>query len=139
MKSIELANNSLQMELWTPEQEKKWKQALDEIQRKALLKFKPPQKLTVSEWADKFRIIPAGESSRPGHWQTDFVPYMRKIMASYEDEDIDEIVFLKATQIGGTEAGINMVGYTIDQHPRRLLFVMPDEDTFREFSDERLQ
>lgn len=132
-------NTSPSTELWTEAQIEKWEKTLAEVQRKAFLKFKPPKKLTVSEWADKFRIIPAGESSRPGHWQTDFVPYMRKIMDSYEDEDIDEIVFLKATQIGGTEAGINMVGYTIDQHPRRLLYVMPDEDTFREFSDERLQ
>lgn len=95
--------------------------------------------MTVSEWADRNRVLPVGSTSRPGLWSTDFVPYMRAIMDSFADESIEEIAFIKASQTSGTESALNMLGYTIDQKPHRLLYVMPDEDTYREFSEERLQ
>ena len=77
--------------------------------------------MTVSEWADKYRIMSKEESSFPGPWQTDRVPYMRKIMDTWNDDDIEYIVFIKSTQVGATEAGINIIAYTIDQDPSRLL------------------
>lgn len=108
------------------------------IQR-ALLAFEPPEKLTVSEWADKYRNMSSEETSRPGMWDTDSVPYMKFIMDCFAQDRIREIVMLKCTQIGGTEAMINMLGYTIDVNPSRIMYVLPDDDLCLNFSDERLK
>ncbi len=102
-------------------------------------KFSPPEKMTVSEWADRYRVMSKEESSFPGPWQTDRVPYLRKIMDAWNDDEIEYIVFIKSTQVGATEAGINIIGYTIDQDPSRLLYLMPDDDIAKDFSADRLQ
>lgn len=121
------------------EQIEKWQNALEDIGKKAFAKLKPPERMSVSEWADHNRVLPAGSTSKPGLWSTEFVPYMRDIMDAFADESIEEIDFIKASQTSGTESALNMLGYTIDQRPHRLLYVMPDEETYKEFSEERLQ
>ena len=101
--------------------------------------FEPPEKLTVSQWADKYRMLSKEETSRPGMWDTSSVPYMKFIMDAFSDETLREIVLLKAAQIGGSECMINMVGYTIDQKPSRMYYVLPDDDLCVKFSDHRIR
>ena len=72
-------------------------------------------------------------------WDTSSVPYMKKIMDCFSEETIREIVFLKSTQIGGSEALINMLGYIIDQQPSRIYYVLPDDDLCIKFSENRLK
>ena len=106
---------------------------------RSLRAFEPPEHLTVSEWADRYRNMSSEETSRPGMWDTDSVPYMKFIMDCFAQDRIREIVMLKCTQIGGTEAMINMLGYTIDVNPSRIMYVLPDDDLCLNFSDERLK
>ena len=106
---------------------------------RALSTFTPPENLTVSGWADKYRLMSSEETSRPGNWDTAAVPYMKFIMDSFNNDQIEEIVWLKCTQIGGTEAMLNMVGYTISQNPSRIMYVLPDDDLIDQFSELRLQ
>lgn len=101
--------------------------------------FMPPEKLTVSEWADKYRVLSSEETSRPGNWDTNTVPYMRFIMDCFNDDQIQEVNVLKCTQIAGTEGLLNIVGYIIDQDPSRIVYVLPDDDLCKEFSDMRMQ
>ena len=112
---------------------------LAKLVKRACKIFKAPERIKVSEWADKYRYMSSEETSRPGPWRTSIVPYLAKIMDCLNDDDIEKVIFLKPTQIGGTEAGINIVGYIIDQQPSRILYVLPDEDTMRDFSSQRLQ
>lgn len=101
--------------------------------------FTPPEHLSVTEWADKYRIMSSEETSRPGAWDTNTVPYMKFIMDCFCSDSIEEIVWLKCTQIGGTEAMLNMVGYSISQNPSRIMYVLPDDDLIEQFSELRLQ
>lgn len=101
--------------------------------------FRPPEHITVSEWADKYRMLSSEETSRPGMWNTADFPYTRFIMDCFNDKTINEIVMLKCTQIGGTEMLLNMVGYTIDQNPSRVYYVLPDDDLCEKFSEGRLK
>jgi len=117
----------------------KWQADLDERLKRALTTFAPPTKLKVSEWAEKYRIMNREETSKPGPWKNSTVPYLEKIMDAFNDDYIEFIAFIKAAQTGGTEAALNMTGYTIDQDPSRMMYVLPDEDTAKNFSTERLQ
>lgn len=101
--------------------------------------FKPPEPLTVSEWADKNRILSREESPTAGKWNTDNSPYLKAIMDTFTDNTTQITTFLKPSQVGATEAGINICGYTVDYNPCRLLYVMPDEELAKDFSVDRLQ
>ena len=79
----------------------------------ALKVLKPPEKLTVSEWADKYRILDAQTSAEPGKWNTSRTEYLKGIMNAFTDVEVEKIVFVKPTQVGGTECLNNMIGYVI--------------------------
>ena len=64
-----------------------------------LNQLKPPLKLKVSEWADQYRILSQESSAEPGHYRTDRTPYLREIMNCLNDFHVEEIVFMKSSQV----------------------------------------
>lgn len=105
----------------------------------ALVTLKPPENITVSEWADKNRILDAKTSSEPGQWRTDRTPYLRAIMDSYNDPCIEIITFVKPTQVGGTEALNNIIGYVIANCPSPSMMIYPTIDLAEYSSFNRIQ
>lgn len=101
--------------------------------------LRPPEKHTVSEWADRFRVLDSKTSAEPGQWTTDRTPYLRGIMDAFTDPRIEEIIFVKPTQVGGTESLNNMLGYVIAQDPSPALVVYPMLDLAEYTSKNRLQ
>jgi len=97
----------------------------------------PPPKLTVSEWADRTRMV-SSYSAEPGPWRTARTPYLREIMDAASDPEVNTVVFMKCARIGGTEAGLNIVGYFIDQDPSPIMIVQPRVDDAKDFSKEQL-
>ncbi|MCX7779620.1 MAG: phage terminase large subunit family protein [Negativicutes bacterium] len=97
--------------------------------------FKPPEKLTVSQWADKNRILDEKSSASPGAWKTERTPYLRKIMDVFCEDGIEEITFCAGSQLGKTEAEYNMLCYAVDQDPGPAVIVYPT-DKLAEFASE---
>jgi phage terminase large subunit GpA-like protein len=94
--------------------------------------------LTVSEWADRYRMLPTG-SSEPGPWRTARVPYLKDIMDALSTSSaVERVVFMKAAQTGGTEAALNAIGYWIDHAPGVILAVWPSIDMVRKNSRIRI-
>lgn len=105
----------------------------------ALKILKPPENLTVSQWADKYRILDAKTSAEPGPWRTARTPYLQGIMDAFNDPEIEEIIFVKPTQVGGTESLQNIVGYIIAQDPSPTLIVYPTLELAEYTSKNRIQ
>ena len=105
----------------------------------ALSIFKPPEQLTVSEWADKRRILDAKTSAEPGQWRTMRTPYLQGVMDAFNNPDIEEIIFVKPTQVGGTECLNNIVGYIVEQDPSPTLIVYPTLELAEYTSKNRIQ
>lgn len=100
--------------------------------------LRPPPKLTISEWADRYRVIPPG-APEPGPWRTDRTPYLRGIMDTLSDRREQHVVAMLASQTGKTEVILNALGYYIDQEPSTILVVQPNEKPMGEaFSKDRL-
>ncbi|WP_372425852.1 phage terminase large subunit family protein [Salinarimonas chemoclinalis] len=98
----------------------------------------PERQLTVSEWADANRLMPS-TTAEPGPWRTGRVPYLREIMdALSTSSPVDEVVFMKGTQVGGTECALNAVGYWVDHSPGVILLVWPSLDMVRKNSRIRI-
>ena len=78
----------------------------------------PDPDLTVSEWADKHRMLSGRASAEPGRYRTLRTPYMREIMDRLSPGDpTQRIVFMKAAQVGATEAGNNWIANPIQLFP----------------------
>ena len=102
--------------------------------------LRPPPKLTITEFADKHRILSSGTSNEPGPWRTSRVPYLKEI--GYELSPIshtEEVVFMKGTQVAATELGINWQLYIAYYGLGSILSVYPTDATSELYSTTRLQ
>jgi phage terminase large subunit GpA-like protein len=100
--------------------------------------MKPPPKLTVSEWADTFRVLSSESSAEPGKWSTSRAEYQRGMMDAVSDTDIETVVLMTCAQIGKTELINNVVGYHIHQDPAPMLVVQPTLEMAQTWSKDRL-
>lgn len=99
----------------------------------------PPPKLTVSEWADKHRVLSAASgTAAPGQWRTSRTPYLKEIMDTIGGTKNRRVVFCKAARVGGSECGNNAIGYFIDQEPSAMLIAYPSDDAKKTWSKEVL-
>ena len=97
-----------------------------------------PEQLTVSQWAEKYRVLDES-SSLPGKWSNDVTPYLVEIMDSFNDPYIEHINFCKPTQVGGTEALINELGWIVTQNPSPTMIVYPTDDLAKDVSNDKLK
>ena len=100
--------------------------------------FKPPERYTVAEWADNFRVL-TNISAEPGRWRTNRTPYLKEPMDKFTDPLIEQIVLCFGAQIGKTEAELNMIGYALDQTQSPVMMVYPTDSIAKFASDKRVQ
>lgn len=92
----------------------------------------PIKRLTVSEWAQQYRVLSSVSSAEPGRWRNSRVPYLVEIMDRFSPyDDAQEIIVMKGSQVGVTEAGFNAIGFYIDNDPCSMMYVMPTEATVK--------
>lgn len=107
--------------------------------KKALEALSPPENLIVSEWAQRHRILDAKSSAIPGRWSNHITPYLVDIMNEYNNPDTEETIFVKSTQVGGTEVILNVLGYTVSQDPYPAMVVYPTDRLGENNSDLRIK
>lgn len=105
---------------------------------KLLKKFKPPLNLTLSEWADKYRVLSAEDSAEPGRWRTSKAPYQKEIMNAISDPKTEEVIVQASAQVGKTAIELNALGYFIHQDPSPIIVIMPTVDMGAAFSKKRV-
>jgi phage terminase large subunit GpA-like protein len=99
----------------------------------------PDASLTVSQWSDLHRILSSRGASEAGPYRTARTPYMRGIMDALGPGDpARRVVFMKAAQVGATEAGNNWIGFVMHQAPGPFLAVQPNVDLAKRLSQQRL-
>lgn len=94
---------------------------------KAVQVLRPVERVTVSRWAEVNRVLP-DSNSIPGPWRNSVTPYLVEIMDAFSDEMVEEIIFVKPTQVGGTSAMENMLASAIAQDPAPAMCVYPSDD-----------
>ena len=86
---------------------------------------RPRERLTVSQWADKFRYLSPVASAEPGRWRTDRAAYQRGIMDAFTEPGVKAIRIMSSAQVGKTEVINNAVGYFADWDPCPIMVVHP--------------
>jgi phage terminase large subunit GpA-like protein len=101
--------------------------------------LRPDPLLTVSEWADRHRVLSSRAAAEPGRYRTQRTPYMRDIMdALSPGNPAQRIVFMKGVQVGASEGGFNFIGFVIHQAPGPMLAVQPTVELAKRASRQRI-
>ncbi len=101
--------------------------------------MRPDADLTVSEWADAHRWLSSRAAAEPGRYRTARAPYLRAIMdALSPSHPAQRISFMKAAQVGATEAGNNWIGFVIHHAPGPMLAVLPTVEMAKRTSRGRI-
>ena len=110
--------------------------AIDQVQADARNAWRPPKKMTLSEWADANAYLSAESSAQEGRWRT--LPYQRGIMDAMTDPTIEQVVFMKSARVGYTKCLNNLIGYHIHQDPCPIMLVQPTESDAEGYSKEEI-
>jgi len=114
------------------------KNPLNATIKKAVSHFMPPEQLTVTEWADKYRRLSPENSAEAGRWRTSRTPYLKEIMDAFTDPNVHRIAVAASSQVGKTEMEMNMIGYMVDIDPGPAMFVLPTVDNGKDMSKRRM-
>ncbi len=100
--------------------------------------FRPPPRLSLSEWADRHFRLSSVSSAEPGQWYTSRAEYQRGILDSITDPAVQEVTVMSSAQIGKTSIELIALGFFIDQDPSPVLVVLPTIEMAETWSKNRL-
>lgn len=101
--------------------------------------LRPDPAQTIDEWADAHVQLPP-YVAESGQWRTGRTPFLREIMQCLSpSHPCTKVVFMKCVQIGGTQIGVNWMGYVIDRAPGAMLAFEPTKDLAKKLSEEKFQ
>lgn len=109
--------------------------ALTQRLRSARAALRPPPRLNVVEWADRYRYVTL--SSSPGEWETRAQPIAYGPMLAVTEPDTVRITVMAGTQVVKSELLTNVAYFFIHQEPSPILFVQPSQGAAASFSKER--
>ena len=99
---------------------------------------RPEPDLLVSEWADKYRILPP-TSPEPGPYRSSRTPYMVEIMDTlHHAHPAREVYFMKGGQIAATTGGENWIGHIMDNAPGPAMAIEPGETLLKRLVNHRI-
>jgi phage terminase large subunit GpA-like protein len=106
------------------------------IWSQAVATWKPPAKMTLSQWADTFGYLSPESSAAPGRWRT--LPYQKEIMDAFTDPAVERITLMKSARVGYTKIINHAIGYHIHQDPCPILCVQPTIEDAQGYSKDEI-
>ena len=90
--------------------------------------FKPDPRYTVTEWAENFRMLTSESSAEAGVYRVSRTPYLKEIMDVLSpNSPVQQVKVIKGTQLGFSQAGINVALAFLDYYPCPILYILPTE------------
>jgi len=99
--------------------------------------LRPPERLTVSQAAEKYRYL-NNPGSYIGPWKNEKTPYIVEPMDVLGSREYRECIFVGPSQSGKTEILINHLAFTIVCDPADYLIVQMSQGQARDFSMRRI-
>lgn len=116
----------------------KKRRAVDATFSRAFENYRPPENLTVSQWAERYRVLSRESSAEAGPWRNARTPYLVEPMDAITDAAVRHVTLVASSQVGKSELELNAIGYIIDQDPGSMLYIQPKLDDAKKFSRLRI-
>ena len=110
--------------------------SITELEKNAYLAFKPPRKLTLSEWANEYAYLSAESSAEGGRWRT--LPYQKGIMDAITNPDVEQVTVMKSARVGYSKILNHIIAYHIHQDPCPIMVVQPTIEDATGYSKEEI-
>jgi phage terminase large subunit GpA-like protein len=99
----------------------------------------PPPRLTVTEWAERNRVLSGKDSAEPGPYRVARTPYAREPQDCLSaTSTVEEVVLMWGAQTSKTTILSNWVAYLVDVSPGPMMVVQPTIDMAKRYSRQRL-
>lgn len=100
--------------------------------------FNPPERLKVSQAAEKYRYL-KNQGSYVGPWKNTVAPYMIEPMDELNNPDLQAFIFVGPAQSGKTDALLlNWITYSVVSDPMDMIIYTPTMAATRDFSTRRV-
>jgi terminase, large subunit len=109
---------------------------VEKLRKSAALAFKPPKKMTLSEWADSYAYLSAESSAEGGRWHT--LPYQKGIMDAITNPKIEQISVMKSARVGYSKILNHVAAFHIHQDPCPIMIVQPTIEDAQGYSKEEI-
>lgn len=99
--------------------------------------IRPPERLTVSQAAEKYRQL-NNRGSYVGPWKNSVTPYLIEPMDVMTSDDYQSMIFVGPAQSGKTDMAINFMVYAAICDPSDMMIVQTTKTTAEEFAEKKL-
>ena len=100
--------------------------------------WRPPPKISTTDWSRRFRTLSAEESARPGRFRDDMTPWLPFIQDALDDPAIWKVVCMKSAQVAWTTALLNWLGKLMHSQPSPVIGMFAKTEAAKEFREEKL-
>lgn len=108
------------------------------LARRFLMTFKPPERISCSTWAEKYRRLSPEASSKGGAFSFYYAPWQREPMDQPDNPEVAMTVMVWPSQTAGkTETVNNLIGKKIDIDPCPILMLQPTLEMSETWSKDR--
>lgn len=91
--------------------------------------LRPPPKLSLSEWAERYFVLAEGSSARPGRFR--LWAFQREIADAMGDPAYERVTVVKPTRVGYTKCLIAAIAATAAVDPCAMILLVPTDDDAR--------
>lgn len=112
-------------------------ESLEELYSKTCDALKPPENLTISDYAAKYRKL-ANAGSYVGLWDNDKTPYLVEPMNLLESREHTGMIFVGPARSGKSDMAFNWLTYLADNKPSDFLMIHMTRAVARNWSQNAL-
>ena len=109
----------------------------NQIITKALKNLAPIKKISVSAWADTYRMLPS-TAAEPGRFKTSRTPYIKEICDSFTQVGVHKVIAMTSAQLGKTEVLLNIIGRFSHLDPCNIMMIQPTIELAEDISKDRI-
>lgn len=111
--------------------------------KKLAQKWAPPPRMSIIEWAAKYRWLSEIEAGRPGKYRFDVTPHLTwpgGPLEALDDPAVREVVCRKSAQVAWTSGVLgNALGKWIDIDPSPILVLFPKAESVKQYMAEKFE
>ncbi len=94
--------------------------------------LRPPPKLTLSQWADRYAVLSRETSAQTGRFRA--FGYQTGMLDAVTDPSVSQVTVMKSARVGYTKMLDHVVGYYLHQDPSPILLVQPRVEDAEDYS-----
>jgi phage terminase large subunit GpA-like protein len=110
-----------------------------DVGRAAFPALRPPRRISVSESAEKWRVLKNPGGGYSGPWLNSFAPYLTEPMDAFQRRDVGEVVVLGPSQFGKSEIIINLIVHEAAEGGADTLLFQPTKALALDFAERRIE